>query len=179
MRATHEQAIDLRLALRSALFPSSNFRRIQELLHEAESLAAALDDPRRLGRVSGYMSVHCRFIGAYAQAIDFAQRTVALARASGDHILQALANQYLGAAYLAQGDYPRAIDCCAQTVASLGGAQSRERFGHVTLPSVHSRGWLAACHAELGSFAAGKALAAEGLRIAEAVDHPDSIMGAS
>ena len=32
------------------------------------------------------------------------------------------------------------------------------------------------CHAELGTFAAGMALGEEGLRIAEAVDHPGSLM---
>ena len=45
-RATREQAIDLRLALRSALFPSGDSERIVTYLHEAETLAAALNDPR-------------------------------------------------------------------------------------------------------------------------------------
>jgi len=43
---------------------------------------------------------------------------------------------------------------------------------------VVSRAWLAACHAELGTFAEGRALGAEGLRIAEAVAHPGSLMWA-
>jgi len=47
-RDTREQAIDLRLALRSALSPSGNMGRILASLREAEALAAALDDPRRL-----------------------------------------------------------------------------------------------------------------------------------
>ena len=51
-RDTLEQAIDLRLALRSALRPSGDFGRILACLREAEALAAALDDPRRLGQVS-------------------------------------------------------------------------------------------------------------------------------
>ena len=38
---------------------------------------------------------------------------------------------------------------------------------------------LAACHAELGTFAEGRALGEEGLRIAEVVDHPVSLMMAS
>ena len=59
-----EQAIDLRLALRSALFPSGDSERILGYLREAETLAAALDDPRRLGHISGFLSVHFRNIGA-------------------------------------------------------------------------------------------------------------------
>ena len=61
-------------------------------------------------------------------------------------------------------------------MASLDGARRHERFGQVVLPAVHSRAWLAWCHAELGTFAEGRALGEEGLRIAEAVAHPGSLM---
>jgi tetratricopeptide (TPR) repeat protein len=44
---------------------------------------------------------------------------------------------------------------------------------------VHSRAWLASCHAELGAFAEGHALGEEGLQIAEAVASPSSLMMAS
>ena len=57
-RDTCEQAIDLRLALRSALLPSGDFGRILVCLREAEALAAALDDPRRLGQVSVFLSIY-------------------------------------------------------------------------------------------------------------------------
>jgi hypothetical protein len=73
-RGTREQAIDLRLALRSALRPLGDFRRILACLREAEALAVALDDPRRLGRVSVALVVHFAVIGAYDQAIAAAQR---------------------------------------------------------------------------------------------------------
>jgi tetratricopeptide (TPR) repeat protein len=178
-RDTREQAIDLRLALRSALVPSGDLARILAYLREAEALAEALDDPRRLGQVSRFLSSHFYFMGVHDQAIAAAQRTLALATASGDVVLQALANYFLGTAYHAQGDYRRAIDCLGQTVAALGGAQQRERFGAFSLPSVNSRPWLAWCHAELGMFAEGRVLGDEGLRIAEAVAHPGSLMVAS
>src|SRR5262249_2117496 len=55
-RETREQAIDLRLALRSAVVPSGGYGRGLTALHEAEALAAALDDPHRLGQVSVYLS---------------------------------------------------------------------------------------------------------------------------
>jgi tetratricopeptide (TPR) repeat protein len=109
-------------------------------------------------------------MGAYDQAIAATQRALALATTSGDVVLHALANHHLGIAYHAQGEYRRAIDCFAQTMASLDGARRRERFGQVSLPAVLSRARLAVCHAELGAFAEGRALGEEGLRIAEAVD---------
>jgi class 3 adenylate cyclase/tetratricopeptide (TPR) repeat protein len=178
-RDTHEQAIDLRLALRTALRPSGDSGRILAYLHEAEALAEALDDPHRLGQVSVLLSVHFRIMGAYDQAIAAAQRTLALATAGRDVVLDALANDYLGRAYQAQGDYHRAIDCLRQTVAALEGARRHERFGLPFLPAVISRAYLAWCHAELGTFAVGRALGDEGLRIAEAMDHPASLMMAS
>jgi predicted ATPase len=70
---TREQAIDLRLDLRAALVQSGHSERGLALLHEAEVLAAALDDPRRLGQISGFLSFHFCLIGAYDQAIVAAQ----------------------------------------------------------------------------------------------------------
>jgi tetratricopeptide (TPR) repeat protein len=113
-------------------------------------------------------------MGAPDQAIASPQCALALAAADGDGVLHALANQNLGVAYQAQGDYRRAIDCLKQTAASLEGTRRRE-FGQIFLPAVLSRASLALCHAELGTFPAGSALGDEGLRIAEAVAHPGSL----
>jgi class 3 adenylate cyclase/tetratricopeptide (TPR) repeat protein len=178
-RATREQAVDLRLALRSALRPLGEFGRILVLLCEAEALAEALDDSRRLGRVSRFLINHFRLMGAYEHAIAAGKRALALAKAGGDDVPHALANQELGYVYRDQGDYRQAIDCFRQTVAALDAARHRERFGQLFLPAVVSRAYLTVCHAELGTFPVGRALGDEGLRIAEAVNHPASLMVAS
>jgi len=178
-RDTREQAIDLRLALRSALHPSGSSGHILALLREAESLAAALDDHRRLGGISRFLSRHFYLMGAPDQAITAAQRALALATAGGEVVQHAQANQCLGIAYEAQGNYRRAIDCLRQTVASLDEARRREGFGDIIPPAVSSRARLAICHAELGTFAEGMVLGEEGLRIAEAMAHPGSLMFAS
>jgi tetratricopeptide (TPR) repeat protein len=175
-RDTLAQAIDLRLALRQALRPLGGFARILAVLREAESLAEALDDPRRLGRVSIALVVHFGLTGAYDQAIAVAQRAVALATTGGDMVLQALANLRLGSIHLMQGDYRRAVNDLGQAVAFFDGARRHERFGLPNLPAVLSRAYLARCHAELGTFAEGKALADEGLRIAETVGHSSSLL---
>ena len=171
-RATREQAIDLRLALRTALLPFGDLGRVLGYLREAEALATALDDYRRLGQATHFLSRHFYLRGAYDQAVASAQHTLALATANGDVALHALANFHLGIAYQAQGDYRRAMDCFNRTVACLDGAQRYERFGQVIFPVVHSCANLASCHAELGTFPEGSALGEEGLRIAEVVEHP-------
>jgi class 3 adenylate cyclase/tetratricopeptide (TPR) repeat protein len=173
-RDTQEQAIDLRLALRSALLPSGNLGRILAILHEAEPLAVALADSRRLAQVSHFLTVHFSIIGVYDRAIAAGERAIAMA--SGDVVLHALANFSLGGTYDKQGNYQKAIDCFEQTVTFLDGTQHRERFGRACLPAVQSRAALARCHAELGMFATGYAFGEEGLWIAEAVDHLGSLM---
>jgi tetratricopeptide (TPR) repeat protein len=173
---THEQAIDLRLALRAALHPYGALRRAMAYLCEAEDLAATLTDSRRLGQVSVSLALHGYLLGAYDQAITAGQRALALATDSGEVVLRALANHYLGMAYQARGAYRQAIDCYRQTVASLDGRQHQEHFGQSILPAVFTRAYPAWCYAEVGTFAAGSALAEEGLQIAEAVEYPASLM---
>ena len=139
----------------------------------------ALDDHRRLGQVSLSLAIHFRIMGAHDQAIAAGQRALDLATASGDVVLHALVNLRFGQIYFFQDDYRRAIDYLRQAVAFFDGPRRRERFGFPNLPAVLSRTFLAWCHAELGTFAEGRALGEEGLRIAEAVAHPGSLMQAS
>jgi hypothetical protein len=89
--------------------------------------------------------------------------------------MHALANQFLGCAYWAKGDYHRAIDCFGQTVVSLAGARRCERFGQAIPPAVLSAALLAACHAERGTFLEGSTLGEAGLQVAEAIGHPASL----
>jgi class 3 adenylate cyclase/tetratricopeptide (TPR) repeat protein len=178
-RDTREQAIDLRLTLRTALRPLGDDGRILAALREAETLAVALDDHRRLGQVLLSLVIRFSIMGVHDQAITAGQRALELATASGDVVLQALANLRLGQAHHGQDDYRRAIDYLRQAVAFFDGARRREHFGFPNLPAVLSRAFLAWCHAELGTFAEGRALGEEGLQIAEAAAHPGSLMQAS
>ena len=178
-RDTREQAIDLRLALRTALRPLGDSGRILVALREAESLAVALDDYHRLGQISLSLVVHFIIMGAHDQAIAAGQRALELATARGDVVLHALANLRLGQAYHGRDDYRRAIDYLRQAAAFFDGERRHERFGFPNLPAVLSRSFLALCHAELGTFAEDRALGEEGLQIAEAVAHPGSLMHAS
>src|SRR5262249_49957267 len=135
-RATREQAIDLRFALRSALQPSGDLGRMLVCLREAEALAETFDDPHRLARIALFLSRYCSLMGTYDQPTPAAQRPLALARARGDCALHAPATPTPGPAYAPGGDYRRAIACCREAVTPLGGGGRRERFGRVILPAV-------------------------------------------
>jgi len=164
------------LTLRQTLTPLGGKRRPLAWQRDAETLAVALDNPRRLGQVSRLLSRQFYLMGAYDQAIAAGQRVLALATASGEVVQQALTHEYLGVTYCAQGDYRQAIDCLGQTVAFFDSTRHHELYGESFLAAVWSRVWLAICHAELGTFAEGQALGDDGLRIAEAVAHPGSLL---
>ena len=134
-RDTHEQAIDLRLALRTALGPSGDLGRILAYLREAETLAEALDDSRRLGQVlllSGKLLHPQR--ARMTRPSPPPSAPSRSPRPGGRSSCRRWRISYLGLAYRLQGDYRRAIDCLGQTVASLDGVQRHERFGQLSYP---------------------------------------------
>jgi len=177
-RDTIEQAIDLRLDMRNALLALGDFKAIFDLLCEAETLAEAIDDHRRLGRVSLYMTEYFRMEGDYDRAVASGQHALTLAESVSDFGTQVVANFYLGIAYYSLGDLRRAMEVLRKVVTALTGDLTREHFGMTGFPSVLSRTWLAGCLAEVGAFREAIAYGEEGLRIAEAVDDPFSLVNA-
>ena len=175
-RDLREQAIDLRFDLRNARLVLEQLEHIRRDLHAAETLAEALDDQRRLGRVSVYMAHYFLNVGQYTQAIASGQRALALTAASGESGTPIQANNYLGIVYDRQGDYRQAMAAFRRAMAVLEGERRYERLGEPVLPAVHSRTQLSLCLAEVGAFAEGMAIGEEGLHIAEAVQHPASLV---
>jgi tetratricopeptide (TPR) repeat protein len=177
-RDTLEQAIDLRVELRQVLFPLGEVGRVFEYLHEAEALAHSLEDQRRLGQVSASM-VHYYWAACQPdRAIIAGERAVDIAETLGDLAVQVDVNFHLGLAYISLGDYRRALECLVRNITSLQGDLARERLGMTGLPSVLSRSWSVMCLAELGQFENAIAPGEEAVRIAEAVDHPFSVIRA-
>jgi class 3 adenylate cyclase/tetratricopeptide (TPR) repeat protein len=173
-RDLREQSVDVRLDLRTALIVLGDFGRLLDHLREAEALAEALHDHRRLGWVSAHLAVVFSNMGDQEQSLASSQRALALAEALGDVVLQLRVMLQLGRVYYSLGDYRQAIEYSRRGVAHLEGDLLRERFGLVFLPAVNARVVLAECLAEVGAFTEGRALGTEGLQIAEAVDHPVS-----
>jgi tetratricopeptide (TPR) repeat protein len=89
------------------------------------------------------------------------------------------ANLYLGVACLWTGDYRRAEDLLRKVLQLLEGDRRRERFGLAGFPAVMARGYLTWVLADRGAFQEGIAHGQEGLRLAEALDHPYSLTFAS
>jgi tetratricopeptide (TPR) repeat protein len=118
-------------------------------------------------------------VGEVERAITYGQRALALATALGHIGLQTRVHFRLGQAYYDAGDYPRAAESFERNVATLQGDLLSERFGtRASIAAVDSRAHLGRCHAERGAFTAGRAMAEDGLRLAETINHPFSLVAA-
>ena len=110
-RAASEQAIDLRLGLRTTLNTLGEApERMLDHLRHAEVLAQTLGDQLRLGRVYADMSINFRAAGDVDHAIIYGQRALAVATTLEHVGFQARVRLRLGQAYYDTGDYPRAIE---------------------------------------------------------------------
>jgi class 3 adenylate cyclase/tetratricopeptide (TPR) repeat protein len=176
-RAKVERAIDLRLELRQSLFPLSELATALGYLREAEGLARTLDDPRRLGWVSAYMCGHHLHTGGDVTEVrTLAQRVEAIAERLGDVPLQIAAQYYLAAGSKLSGDYRGTGDVFRRLTQSLDDQRTRQRFRLAVFPAVMARATFARALAERGVFDEGDAHGQEALRIAEALDHPFSVV---
>src|SRR5262249_25447384 len=151
---------------RNSLHPMAEFGRIEKYLREAEALARRLDDPRRLGWVSAYMSGNHVSTGGRATDLrTFAQRVEAIATTLADVPLQVAAHFYLLVASNTSGDYPGTEHASRRLVQLLPGDQIRERFGLAIFPAVLSRAHLGAALADQGAFDEGEAHGQDAIRI--------------
>jgi len=173
-RNTLAQAIDLRLALRNALWPLGELGQILVYLQEAQGLAETLGDPHRLGWVMAYLAGHFDQICEPDQALASGHRALAIAADLGDVGLTVTAQHYLGMVYRGLGDYRQAIEFSQKNVTCLHGELLQERVRLQAPSPVSFRYSLVDCLAECGAFTEGIAPAEEGVRIAEAADYPYS-----
>ena len=113
--------------------------------------------------------------GHAADAPAFAERALTIGEGLGDLPLRVAANYYLGSAYFAAGDYRRTDEFFPRILQLLEGDRFRERCGLAGFPVVMSRMFWTLALAERGEFEQGLTEAQEGVRLAEALDHPYSL----
>ena len=172
---TGRLAVDLRFNLGAALVPMGAHARALGVLREAEALAGAQGDERRLARALSYQSNMSWEIGDTEAASEAGQRALDIAERVEDLTLQVVGNFSLGGATRSLGDYPRAVDLLRRNVALVQGDLRYETFGLAGLASVMSRSHLAWSLAELGEFDEAIERAEEGVRLAEAAGHVYSL----
>src|SRR5215831_3188164 len=170
-RRRSELAIDIRIDLRNALYPSGNWARMGEYLQEAEMLARSLGDQHRLGRITTLMILQRRATGDHDAAFKFGQEALAIARTLGDRSIELLATLQLGDTHLVRGEYSEAAKLLERNI-ELNSKLRAERFGAPAIGSAASQFLLAAALANLGLFDEAIGHGETAVRIAEEADHP-------
>ena len=173
-RDTIEAAIDTRVELRGALFQLADFAEQLEHLREAERLAEAIGDRRRLGRVLRSTCHYYSMTGDQYRAIEVGQR--ALTASLGDAIVEANARHTLAQAHHALGDYPRALELLRGALALEVELIGRGGVDPPPAQRAASRSWLAWSLAETGEFQEGLAAGDEAVRVAQ--DEPFAMINA-
>jgi DNA-binding NtrC family response regulator/tetratricopeptide (TPR) repeat protein len=169
-----EEGIDLRFDLRVALGGQERTGEILEILREAEAVATALGDRRRLGWVLAYRANMHVLRGAPALGLELAERALAIAAEVNDLALEVTASVALGQACAVLGDYRRGLKVFERLETRLDGDRARQHFGMTGLPAVIASGLAGRCLFELGEFAAAGDHLRRATTLAEAVDEPYS-----
>src|SRR6266850_896985 len=174
---TREQEIDVRLELRGSLYPLGEFEKMLTYLREAETMASAISDSRRLGLVSVHTAEYLRQTGRFAEARTLAEQALALGDKLQDIPLRLYASHYLGLACHALGDYRRASEVLRAVVHSPPAEWRTGAIGGMVMGSWAafqsiSLAWLARCLAERGEFEEGVDAGRRAVALAEELGNP-------
>jgi class 3 adenylate cyclase/tetratricopeptide (TPR) repeat protein len=177
-RARTEQVMDLHLDVSAARFAAAEQAKSTEHAREAEVLAEALGDERRLGWAVRQLAMSAGMAGDWDRAFELNHRALAIATGLNDTSLQTAVNYSLGVLGQARGAYREAAGRLSACVEGLQGDRRYELVGGFALVvgSVSSQQRLAWCLAELGEFAEAMTCAEEAVRIAREIDHPASLV---
>ena len=145
------QAIDTRVDLENALMGLGQFRRSLERLREAEALAQASGDRRRLGRIYSRMTYNLGSVGELTAALETGARALALATEAGDVPTALSSNVVLARARYGLGDYHLAIETAQRNDALLLRPDDPHGPRNVTFARI----WSVLSMAEIGTFAEG------------------------
>src|SRR6266511_3253241 len=165
------ESLDIRFDLRNALSPLGETGRMGALLDEAEALAEAVGDQRRLGRALTNKVVQFGWAGDFAAALQAGLRALAIAESQADVAIQVVANGYLGRVYVSRGECREGIMHCEAAVALIPEGLAQERFGDDAIQGSWARDTLARALGALGRFAEAFGRLREAMQIAEEAGH--------
>jgi predicted ATPase len=174
-RETLEQAVDVRIELRTALQVLRDLGRQGLLLTEALRRAEVLGDQGRVGRVLMYSALHATLTAKFDDALQLGARAWVIAETLGDLGLQVGTTNYLAVTHFSRGNYDEAVRYAQRAITLIPSALIGERFGQARLAASLARATLGLALGCLGRFGEGLARAGEALQIAETARHAYSI----
>jgi tetratricopeptide (TPR) repeat protein len=170
------ESLDIRFDLRNALFPLGETGRMGALLDEAEALAEAIGDQRRLSRALTYKVAQFGLAGDFGAAILAGRRALAIGEAQADVAIQVVANGYLGRVYVSRGECREAVRHCEAALALIPEDLVQERFGDDAIQGSWVRDTLARALGALGRYAEAFGRLREAVQISEEAGHVYSLL---
>jgi tetratricopeptide (TPR) repeat protein len=170
------ESLDIRFDLRNALLLLGERGRIGTLLDEAEALAEAAGDQRRLGRALNYKVIQFLLAGDFGAALQAGLRALAIGESQADIAIQVVANGYLGSVYGARGECREAVRRCEAALALIPEGLGQERFGQAAIQGSFVRSRLARALGPLGRFAEAFGHLREAMHLAEEAGHVYSLV---
>jgi DNA-binding SARP family transcriptional activator len=179
-REVMDRDLDLRIDLRQSLYPLGRITELRDHLHEAERLAETLEDRRRLGQVSAYVSNHAWITGDLPRALLSGRRALALAEGRADRWLIVEANLRLGQVHWSLGQYRDAVAFFETATEPDGAGDPTDLPGRPAELGLAELGlyWIAPPLVELGRFEEALAAAGRALTFATRIDRPFPLAGA-
>lgn len=150
--ATAARGVDVRLMLRGAVAPTSDFATWLKLAEEALSEAMECGDEGRIMAAGLHRAWALNFAGEPKDAIPAAEDAAARARQHRDEAASAAASFVLGQARYAAGDYAKALKALDAAAAWYVGERETKRSGGSATTSVSCHMMRATCLGSLGRF---------------------------
>ncbi len=169
---TIRRRIDIRLALRELLGATVEFDRVHRSLEEAEAMATAIADDRRLAQVNIAQTFILNVNGQLDASVTTGLRAATLARRLGHEGMTATALFYLAQAHLWRGEVKDTQAILAGDIAWIDGKLRRMRLGTTGTASVLWLTTLASAHTYLGAFDEARAACEAARAIADEGERP-------
>jgi hypothetical protein len=135
------------------LWPAGDHAPILARLREAEALAEALGDQRRLVEVRQMLANSLRVGGESRLAIEVGERARAMAARLGDDSLSWRLSADMAAAHASLGEFRRAVELLGPVVDAVQDhPQGAQAVVGATFEPVYARLWLALALGSLGEF---------------------------
>ncbi len=163
----HQERIDLNLQLAQAYAFSGDLVRAQEMIEQAEQLAAQLNDEERLGKIFRRAAQVFWLRGNPKAASDYAHRTLRVAEEQQDISLLRASLRMLGRSSIALAAFDDAIAYLMRYV------NLEDSFYHPNLLVVY--GYLGVAYARVGSWERANEAAEQGVALARQQGAPSTI----
>jgi class 3 adenylate cyclase/tetratricopeptide (TPR) repeat protein len=183
--STLERAFEIRFELALVLGHLGEVRLLLERLREAEALSAQLNDDRRRGRVSVFLTQAHSLLGEPDDARVIGMRALEIAEHLGDVRLRIPATTNLEQAHYYLGEYERVVELATKNLAALPANRVPVGWsgmfpvgsGMLVPTAVLDRYWLILSLAQLGRFHEGSQREAEATRLLAESTHREVAVG--